>query len=362
MDVELFNFTLPQKNIALRPVTPRDSAKMLQVKDGEFSHHSVHDLPDLLRAGDVLVLNETKVIKAKINGLRPAREHGGGGDVKIGLNLHKQLSNTEWRAFARPAKRLKINDIIIFSEQLSARIDDIQSGGDIGLEFILEEAAPEQIETKIMAEIERLGHIPLPPYIAKHRVPDAQDELDYQTVFAKEKGSVAAPTAGLHMTPELLDELAQKGVQIERLILHVGAGTFLPMSSDDTDDHKMHSEWYHIDDQTADRLNTAKREGRRIITVGTTSLRALESSVDAGGMVQSGAKDTEIFITPGYDWKIVDGMMTNFHLPRSTLFMLVCALAGRQTMQQAYAAAIENQYRFYSYGDSSLLWRQNLDQ
>ncbi len=350
MDVELFNFILPTSCIALRPVKPRDRAKLLQVNGGNISNHNVQDLPALLRAGDVLVLNETRVLRASLQGIRPARRHGGGGDVSIGINLHKSISDHEWRAFVRPAKRLKNGDVIHISDQLNAIVFDKQAGGDIGLKFNLGGSKLEQ-------EIEFVGNMPLPPYIAKQRDVDARDDLDYQTVFGVEKGSVAAPTAGLHFTPELFEKLNRAGVEVVRLILHVGAGTFLPVSHEDTDDHIMHSEWFSISEEAAKSINAAKSEGRRVIPVGTTALRALESSVACDGQLVAQSMDTEIFITPGYKWKIVDGLLTNFHLPKSTLFMLVCALVGRENMQKAYRHAIENNYRFYSYGDTSLLWK-----
>ncbi|PHR91087.1 MAG: tRNA preQ1(34) S-adenosylmethionine ribosyltransferase-isomerase QueA [Robiginitomaculum sp.] len=353
MDVELFNFDLPEDRIALRPANPRDSAKLLQVKNGDISDHSIGDLPQLLRAGDVLVLNETRVLRACLKGVRRARAHGGGGDVRIGINLHKCLSDHEWRAFARPAKRLKDGDKIQFSETLNAVVFDKFDGGDIGLRFSVSGAALER-------EIEQAGEMPLPPYIARKRAVDDRDDVDYQTVFATEKGSVAAPTAGLHFTPALFKRLEANGIEIVRLTLHVGAGTFLPVSHANTDDHKMHSEWFSIDGDVAERINLAKAEGRRVIAVGTTALRALESSVGADNQLIAQNADTEIFITPGYRYKIVDGLLTNFHLPKSTLFMLVSALAGLETMQNAYNYAISEKYRFYSYGDTSLLWRGSL--
>ncbi len=351
MDVKLFDFDLPEDRIALRPAAPRDSAKLLQVRRGAITDHCVRGLPEILQAGDVLVLNETKVLRACLTGVRPARAHGGGGDVSIGINLHKKLSPNEWRAFVRPAKRLKDGDIVTMSETLSADVFDKQSGGDIGLRFSLGGQALEH-------EIEACGVMPLPPYIARKRGVDDKDNDDYQTIFANEKGSVAAPTAGLHFTPDLFEKLSARGVEIVRLTLHVGAGTFLPVSHDDTDDHKMHSEWFSIDENAAAQINKAKSEDRRIIAVGTTALRALESSVSDNGHVIAQSKDTDIFITPGCDFAVVDGLLTNFHLPKSTLFMLVSALAGLDTMQTAYQYAIDNDYRFYSYGDTSLLWKQ----
>ncbi len=350
MRVSAFDFHLPEESIALRPANPRDSAKLLQVSgQGEYTDHIVKDLPSLLRAGDVLVLNETKVLRAALKATRPARPHGGGGDVQIDVNLHTALSENEWRAFVRPAKRLRDGDEVHFSSQLSATVFEKKEGGDVGLRFNLAGQA-------LSGAIESTGQPPLPPYIARKRPADAQDIEDYQTVYAEgEAASVAAPTAGLHFTPEVFAALQNKGIQIERLTLHVGAGTFLPVKSDDTDDHHMHSEWYQISAGTAERINTAKDEGRRIIAVGTTALRALESSAE-NGRVKTLTDDTQIFITPGSDFHIIDGLMTNFHLPKSTLFMLVCALCGLDVMQSAYSSAIKNDYRFYSYGDSSLLW------
>lgn len=352
MDVELFNFNLPEERIALRPASPRDSSRLLQVKDETLTDHIARDLADLLRPGDILVLNETKVLRASLSGVRPARAHGGGGDVKIGFNLHKQISGNMWRAFARPAKRLKQGDCVQFSDKLSAKVMDKQNGGDVGLAFNLNGEALGQA-------IEQIGDMPLPPYIAKQREVDDRDNDDYQTVFANEKGSVAAPTAGLHFTSELIARLEGAGVNIARLTLHVGAGTFLPVSSADTDDHNMHSEWYTIDSEAATQINAAKKAGGRVISVGTTALRALESCVNNNNEVVAGSADTNIFITPGYKFKIIDAMLTNFHLPKSTLFMLVSAFCGLDNMQAAYKYAIDNEYRFYSYGDTSLLWKHD---
>jgi len=350
MKVSAFNFHLPEESIALRPARPRDSAKLLQVSgQGEFTDHIVKDLPSLLRAGDVLVLNETKVLRAALTATRPARAHGGGGDVTVDVNLHTAVSGNEWRAFVRPAKRLRDGDEVHFSATLSAVVFGKEKGGDVGLRF--------NISGQSLSDaIEATGQPPLPPYIARKRPTDVQDIDDYQTVYAgDDAGSVAAPTAGLHFTADVFATLEAEGIQIERLTLHVGAGTFLPVKSDDTDDHHIHSEWYQVAPETAERINQAKAEGRRIIAVGTTALRALESSA-VKGQVKKLTADTQIFITPGSDFHIIDGLMTNFHLPKSTLFMLVSALAGLERMQSAYAYAIENDYRFYSYGDSSLLW------
>ena len=350
MDVSRFDFELPESAIALRPANPRDSAKLLHVgPSGKFSDKIVSDLPTVLKAGDLLVFNETKVFPAALKAVRPAREHGGGGDVSITVNLHKDLNAGRWAAFVRPAKRLRVGDLLIFEPILSARVENKRDGGDVDLEFNLK-------NDTLRAAFERCGSPPLPPYIARKRSPDAQDISDYQTIYAKHSGSVAAPTAGLHFTPSLLKSLSEKGVQVEKLTLHVGAGTFLPVKSEDTDDHNMHSEWFDIDDATVKRLNQAKANGQRIIAVGTTSLRALESAARHGSLTaQSG--ETDIFITPGYKFRFIDGLMTNFHLPRSTLFMLVSALAGLDRMQAAYHHALKSGYRFYSYGDSSLIWK-----
>lgn len=350
MDVSLFDFDLPESAIALRPVSPRDSAKLLHVPaNDDFEHKSVSDLPSLLRAGDVLVFNETRVFPAAFTAIRPARAHGGGGDVSVTVNLHKDRTNGAWDAFCRPAKRLKIGDILHFDDALSAEVTERRDGGDVTLAF-------NKQGEDLQAAFEGCGAPPLPPYIARKRSPDAQDIEDYQTVYAKERGSVAAPTAGLHFTADLLARLKDMGVQSESLVLHVGAGTFLPVKSENTDDHDMHSEWFTLSDETAQRLNAAKAEGRRIIAVGTTALRALESAAVDGRLVAQ-SSDTDIFLTPGCEFQIVDGLMTNFHLPKSTLFMLVSALVGLERMQLAYKTAIETGYRFYSYGDSSLLWK-----
>lgn len=350
MDVSLFDFDLPERAIALRPVSPRDSARLLHIPvKGDFDHKIVSDLPSLLRAGDVLVFNETKVFPAALTARRPARAHGGGGDVSVTVNLHKAKDEASWDAFCRPAKRLRVGDLLHFDVALSAEVIDKRNGGDLTLRFNAE-------GDDLHAAFERCGAPPLPPYIARKRAPDDQDVSDYQTVYAKESGSVAAPTAGLHFTPSLLKALDANGVQREALTLHVGAGTFLPVKSDDTDDHDMHSEWFTISDDVAERLNTAKAEGRRIIAVGTTALRALESAVE-DGVIKAQSRETDIFLTPGSTFHVVDGLMTNFHLPKSTLFMLVSALAGLDRMQSAYKTAIDENYRFYSYGDSSLIWK-----
>ena len=349
MDISLFDFNLPESSIALRPCSPRDEAKLLQVKAGTLSNHHVFELPKLLRNGDVLVVNDTRVIHAALTGIRAARPIGGGGDVTLDVNLLERKSLDEWQAFVRPAKRLRAGDVLTFGENLSATALANPYEGMVSLQFSKSGAALDEA-------IAQTGQAPLPPYIARKRAADEADKSDYQTVYADNSGSVAAPTAGLHFTPKLLAELGAKGISVEKLTLHVGAGTFLPVKTDNTDDHIMHSEWRVISDELAARINKAKSEGRRIIAVGTTALRALESAAKNGKLTaQTGG--TDIFIKPGYKFQIIDGLMTNFHLPKSTLFMLVSALAGRETMLGAYKHAIAQDYRFYSYGDSSLIWK-----
>lgn len=339
MRVDLFDFELPQENIALRPASPRDSARLLAVMGGAIADHIVRDLPSLLNPGDCLVFNDTRVIPAQLEGRR--------GEAKIGATLHKREGLREWRAFVRNAKRVKLGDQIVFGGGVTAIAQDRGSDGSLLLHF----EGDEPVEILL----ERAGTMPLPPYIAARRPVDERDQEDYQTMFAREKGAVAAPTAALHFTPELMAALAARGVGHETLTLHVGAGTFLPVKADDTNDHQMHAEWGRIDAATADRLNAVRAQGGRIIAVGTTSLRLLESAATEDKVIRPFEGDTSIFITPGYRFKAIDGLMTNFHLPKSTLFMLVSALMGLETMQAAYAHAIGQRYRFYSYGDSSLL-------
>jgi S-adenosylmethionine:tRNA ribosyltransferase-isomerase len=340
MRVDLFDFELPPELIALRPARPRDAARMLVVEGGApFRDCGVRDLPGLLRAGDVLVFNDTRVIPAQLEGRR--------GDARIGATLHKRIDLRRWQAFIRNAKRLHEGDRIEFASDVAAIAEQRHADGSWTLAF----EGSEPVEVLL----ERAGRMPLPPYIAGKRPTDEADRSDYQTMFAREDGAVAAPTAALHFTPELLSALDETGVQRETLTLHVGAGTFLPVKAEDTADHAMHSEWGRIDPATADRLNAAPKAGGRIIAVGTTSLRLLESAAGEDGTIRPFEGDTAIFITPGYRFKAVDGLMTNFHLPRSTLFMLISALMGRERMLAAYAHAIAAEYRFYSYGDSSLL-------
>lgn len=340
MRVDLFDFDLPNQRIALRPARPRDAARMLVVrKDESFADRQVRDLPDLLEPGDVLVFNDTRVIPAQLEGRR--------GEAKIGATLHKRIDLRRWQAFVRNAKRLRPGDIAEFGGGVTAVAEERLPDGSFVLAF--------EGEEPVEVLLERAGTMPLPPYIAGRRPTDAQDREDYQTLFAKEDGAVAAPTAALHFTDRLMAGLAERGIVTETLTLHVGAGTFLPVKAEDTDDHQMHSEWGRIELETADRLNAAKAKGGRIIAVGTTSLRLLESATGEDGVIRPFAGDTDIFITPGYEFRSIDGLMTNFHLPKSTLFMLVSALMGTETMQSAYAHAIGEEYRFYSYGDSSLL-------
>jgi S-adenosylmethionine:tRNA ribosyltransferase-isomerase len=343
MKVDLFDFDLPIDRIALRPVRPRDAARMLVVRgaNAPFEDCGVLDLPDLLNPGDVLVFNDTRVIPAQLEGRRAD------GDAKIGATLHKRIDLRRWQAFIRNAKRVKIGDQLVFGGGVTAIAEARHDDGSITLCF--------EGEEPVEVLLDRAGTMPLPPYIASKRGVDALDLDDYQTMFAAEKGAVAAPTASLHFTQRLIDALDLRGIGRAMLTLHVGAGTFLPVKADDTDDHQMHAEFGRISEATAAQLNAARTAGGRIIAVGTTSLRLLESAAAEDGTIQPFAGDTAIFITPGYRFKAVDGLMTNFHLPKSTLMMLVSALIGRDRMMAAYVHAIAQEYRFYSYGDSSLL-------
>ena len=345
MRVDLFDFELPQENIALRPARPRDSARLLGVgMDGPFRDLTVLDLPSLLNPGDVLVFNDTRVIPAQLEGQRPNLN---GEGARIGATLHKRIDLRRWQAFVRNGKRLREGDEIRFGTGVSAFAESRFPDGSWTLFFPGEEP--------VEVLLERAGQMPLPPYIAGKRPTDERDREDYQTMFAAKDGAVAAPTAALHFTPRLMEAIAERGIRTETLTLHVGAGTFLPVKADDTKDHQMHAEWGTIDSATADRLNAARADGNRVIAVGTTSLRLLESAAGEDRVIRPFEGDTAIFITPGYSFRAIDGLMTNFHLPKSTLFMLVSALMGLDRMQAAYAHAIASGYRFYSYGDSSLL-------
>lgn len=340
MRVDLFDFDLPPERIALRPARPRDAARMLVVSGkGGLIDRTVRDLPAILRSGDVLVFNDTRVIPAQLEGRR--------GEARIGATLHKRIDLRRWQAFVRNAKRLRESDRIAFAAGVEAVAEQRHGDGSWTLLF----AGQEPVELLL----ERAGQMPLPPYIAGKRDTDEADRIDYQTMFARKDGAVAAPTDALHFTPGLMTALAARGIDSETLTLHVGAGTFLPVKAEDTDSHAMHAEWGRIEAATAARLNAARARGNRVIAVGTTSLRLLESAAAGDGTITAFEGDTAIFITPGYRFKAIDGLMTNFHLPRSTLFMLVSALMGLETMQAAYAHAIAAEYRFYSYGDSSLL-------
>jgi S-adenosylmethionine:tRNA ribosyltransferase-isomerase len=352
-----FDFDLPEDRIALRPASPRDSARMLVVRPGgALEDRTVLDLPDLLNAGDVLVFNDTRVIPARLFGRRVREE----GEVRVEATLHKRLSPSAWTAFMRPGKRLKPGDRVRFGDDgggevcflstLDATVAAKHDGGEVELAFDLAGPALEEA-------IRNLGTMPLPPYIAAKRAEDDRDRVDYQTVYAREDGSVAAPTAGLHFTAELLRRLEARGVGQAFVTLHVGAGTFLPVKTETIEDHRMHAETGVVTAETAAALNAARAAGGRIVAVGTTSLRLLESATGEDGVVRPFAGDTDIFIRPGYRFRAVDVLMSNFHLPQSTLLMLVAALAGLDTVKAAYRHAVEAGYRFYSYGDSSLWFR-----
>jgi S-adenosylmethionine:tRNA ribosyltransferase-isomerase len=357
MKTDLFDFDLPQERIALRPAHPRDAARLLVVRpDGtrEFEDHGVLDLPDLLAPGDCLVVNDSKVIAARLKGRRIGR---GPNEPAIEATLHKRIDGSTWKAFILGAKKVQVGDTLRFGDegkvcflgQLDAQVSHKDEGGEVTLSFAFHGPILDQA-------IEERGETPLPPYIASKREADEQDKADYQTVFAREEGSVAAPTAGLHFTDRLLAKLAERGVAVHKVTLHVGAGTFLPVKADDTAEHKMHAEFATLSEETANALNAARVKGGRIVAVGSTALRTLETAAADDGTLHAYSGDTSLFITPGYRFKAVDLMFTNFHLPRSTLFMLVSAFSGLDTMQRAYAHAIGAGYRFYSYGDACLLF------
>ena len=388
MRTDLFDFDLPPERIALRPISPRDAARLLVVRphrpltpakagvqsgaagdrgpwvpasagtSGEmFEDRHVRDLPDLLQPGDALVLNDTKVIPARLNGKRISRA---AAQPAIEATLHRRLDGSRWRAFVRPAKRLEKGDVVRFGTEgrvcflgeLDATVEEKGEGGEVTFSFALHGAVLDQA-------INERGEMPLPPYIASRREADARDRADYQTTFAREEGSVAAPTASLHFTDELLARLKERGVSLYVVTLHVGAGTFLPVKAEDTENHRMHPEWATVSPETAAALNAARRAGGRIVAAGSTSLRLLETAAGEDGVIKPFTGETALFITPGYRFRAVDLMLTNFHLPRSTLFMLVSAFSGLDVMQRAYAHAIEKGYRFYSYGDACLLHRKN---
>jgi S-adenosylmethionine:tRNA ribosyltransferase-isomerase len=364
-----FDFPLPPDRIARHPAKPRDSARLLVVGGG-LQDRSVRDLPEILRPGDLLIVNDTKVIPAQLTGRRV--DMGGEAKIEVTLIRRHEEDARAWDAFAKPGKKLKVGDVVVFGEShrshaypnpppkmgegtgdaaaLTATILHKHDSGEIALRF-------DCAESEIMAALHRIGSMPLPPYIRKLRPVSAEDDADYQTIFAAREGAVAAPTAGLHFTPELLAALERRGIRQARVTLHVGAGTFLPVKVDDIASHRMHAEWGEISAATADAFNRARAEGRRIVAVGTTSLRLLESALDANGKLLPFARETDIFIHPGKTVRAADLLLTNFHLPKSTLFMLVCAFAGTERMRAAYAHAIASGYRFFSYGDACLLER-----
>ncbi len=352
MRVDLFDFDLPPERIALRPVVPRDAARMLVINPQakpQFEDRTIRDLPEMLRPNDLLIVNDTRVIPARLEGVRQR----GDRSAKVEILLHQREAANIWRAFARPAKKLKAGDKIIFTQDgeapLEAEILGEHSEGEIRLAFALEGTALDQA-------IETFGQMPLPPYIAGKRATDARDGQDYQTLFARHSGAVAAPTASLHFTPELVAAIGARGVVIAPVTLHVGAGTFLPVKAKDTSAHRMHAEWGMVSETTAAAMNKARASGGRILAVGTTALRLIETATRTDGTTLPFSGETDIFITPGYKFKGVDLLLTNFHLPKSTLFMLVAAFSGLETMQSAYRHAIAEGYRFYSYGDACLLY------
>jgi S-adenosylmethionine:tRNA ribosyltransferase-isomerase len=355
MRTALFDFELPPDRIALRPVSPRDAARLLVVRPGarELEDRGVRDLPDLLRAGDALVVNDTKVIAARLRGRRIGR---GAMEPSIEATLHQRLDGSRWHAFVKPAKRLSLGDVVRFGDegkvcflgQLDATVEAKGEGGEVTFAFAFHGPVLDQA-------VDERGAMPLPPYI--RRPPDERDRTDYQTMFAQAEGSVAAPTAGLHFTDALTSRLMARRITLHKVTLHVGAGTFLPVKAADTDAHRMHAEQGSVTAQTADALNRVRRAGGRIVAVGSTSLRLLESAMGDDGAIRPFEGETALFITPGYRFRAVDVMLTNFHLPRSTLFMLVAAFCGLEVMKRAYAHAVREGYRFYSYGDACLLFR-----
>ncbi len=359
MRLDDFDFDLPEELIALRPAKPRDSARLLVVRPGapraepRLDDHVFRDLPEWLRAGDVLVFNDTKVLPALLLGRRVRQ--GAGAMPRVSLNLHRQLAEGEWLAFARPAKKLQAGDRVMFgapgggcsADELWADVLE-RAGGEVHLRF-------DRRGAELRAALERVGQMPLPPYIASRRRPDIVDKVDYQTIFAEREGSVAAPTAGLHFTRELLARVEGMGVGLERITLHVGAGTFLPVKVENVEEHEMHAEFGEVSPRVARRLNEARAAGGRIVCVGTTTVRILETAAGDDGMVRPFSGETDIFIRPGHRFRATDMMITNFHLPRSTLFMLVAAFCGVEAMRAAYAHAIAQGYRFFSYGDACLL-------
>ena len=358
MRTDAFDFDLPPERIALRPLPARDAARLLTVHpraQAELADHRVGELPELLRAGDALVVNDTKVIPARLNGRRIGR---GTSEPRIEATLHQRLDGSRWSAFVKPAKRLAAGDVVRFGDegkvcflgQLDATVEAKGEDGEVTLAFAFHGAVLDEA-------INERGAVPLPPYIATRRAPDERDRLDYQTMFAQSEGSVAAPTAGLHFTETLVARLMAAGISLHRITLHVGAGTFLPVKAADTDEHRMHPEQAFVNAQTAVELNRVRAGGGRVVAVGSTALRVLESASDDAGQIHAFEGETALFVAPGYRFRAVDVLMTNFHLPRSTLFMLAAAFCGLDAIKRAYAHAIETGYRFYSYGDACLLFR-----
>ena len=348
-----FDFELSEELIALRPASPRDASRLLvvDVKAGALKDLVFSQLPSQLRRGDVLVFNSSKTIPAALKGMRSKRDINS-PNVPIFLNLHKQVSQTIWKAFAKPFKRLIAGDFMEFASDFGAIVKDKYDGGEVLLEF---NCTPLEFEDRL----QKYGQMPIPPYISQKRAADSQDATDYQTIYSNELGSVATPTAGLHFTDQIFERLEEIGVERHNITLHVGAGTFLPVKSDNIQEHKMHEEWFEVDQKTAESLNKAKKEGRRIICVGTTSLRALESSLNEERKIVAQTKNTSIFLHPGKKIYFVDGLISNFHLPKSTLLMLLSAFCGTENVKLAYNHAIKLRYRFFSYGDAGLWWRND---
>jgi len=340
MKVDLFDFDLPKEYIAHKPVKPRDCSKLLDLRNDVFVDRFFKDLPYILNPGDLLIVNDTRVIPARLFGFRTK--------AKIEITLHKQISLDTWLAFAKPAKRLKNNNIIIFEKNFNAKVIEKKADGEVVLEFNIK-------GNELLQAIHKNGFVPLPPYIKRDNNSNEDDKNNYQTIYAKNEGAVAAPTAGLHFTDEVLSNLKKNSVSLKMVTLHVGAGTFLPVKVDDTRDHKMHSEFGYIDKKTADLINITKKKGQNVIAVGTTVLRLLETATGKDGIIRPFNGETNIFITPGYKFNSANILLTNFHLPKSTLFMLVSAFAGLDKMQKAYSYAKLNKYRFYSYGDCCIL-------
>ncbi len=354
MKVDIFDFDLDRSLIADKPANPRDTSKLLDLsEEDKITDRIFYELPDILHKGDVLVFNDTKVI--------PARLYGQRGEALVEVTLYHPVDGIRWQSFIKNAKRLHVGDTVFFyTNEITAKDSDFSAK-------VLEKNGEEGVLLKFNCDpkdlahyLEKYGSMPLPPYIKREKPTTGlwskyNDKEDYQTVYAKHEGAVAAPTAGLHFTPRVLDALEKKGIKKVFLTLHVGAGTFLPVKVEDTKDHKMHAEYGIITPEACEVINQAKKDGKRIIAVGTTSLRLLESAADDKGVLHPFTGETDIFITPGYKFKIIDYIITNFHLPKSTLFMLICAIAGTERMQKAYHYAMEHKYRFYSYGDSSIL-------